>query len=58
MRLARLRSPRRHQGPRTGSLAARDCRVQYQENGRIAAVLTIGRDAQSLEAARALELRV
>ena len=41
-----------------GSLDGRDCRVQYQENGRIAAVLTIGRDLQSLEAARALELRV
>lgn len=41
-----------------GSIEARDCRVQYQENGKIAAVLTIGRDAQSLEAGRALELRV
>jgi len=41
-----------------GSIEGRDCRVQYQENGKIAAVLTIGRDRQSLEAGRALELRV
>jgi NADPH-dependent 2,4-dienoyl-CoA reductase/sulfur reductase-like enzyme/nitrite reductase/ring-hydroxylating ferredoxin subunit len=41
-----------------GNIEARDCRVQYQENGKIAAVLTIGRDTQSLEAGRALELRV
>ena len=41
-----------------GSIEGRDCRVQYQENGKIAAVLTIGRDLQSLEAGRALELRV
>jgi len=41
-----------------GSIEGRDCRVQFHENGKIAAVLTIGRDGQSLEAGRALELRV
>src|SRR3569623_3435358 len=41
-----------------GSIEGRDCRVQFHENGKIAAVLTIGRDAQSLEASRSLELRV
>ena len=40
-----------------GSIEGRDCRVQYQEDGKVAAVLTIGRDGQSLEASRSLELR-
>jgi len=33
-----------------GRLEDRDCRVEYRENGERAAVLTIGRDRQSLEA--------
>lgn len=39
----------------SGSLAARDCRVDYKQAGRRAAVLTIGRDGESLDAERALE---
>ncbi|HEY4184121.1 MAG TPA: FAD-dependent oxidoreductase [Polyangia bacterium] len=41
-----------------GRPEARSCRVQYRDNGKVAAVLTIGRDHESLEAERALELRV
>ena len=39
----------------SGSLADRDCRVEYRQSGRLAAVLTVGRDRESLEAERALE---
>jgi len=38
-----------------GSLVDRNCRVSYRQHGRLAAVLTIGRDHESLEAERALE---
>ena len=39
-----------------GRIEDRDCVVQYRESGKVAAVLTVGRDKQSLEAGRALEL--
>jgi NADPH-dependent 2,4-dienoyl-CoA reductase/sulfur reductase-like enzyme/nitrite reductase/ring-hydroxylating ferredoxin subunit len=39
-----------------GRLDQRDCRVSYKQGGRLAAVLTIGRDHESLDAERALEL--
>lgn len=38
-----------------GKLADRDCRVSYKQDGRVGAVLTIGRDRQLLEAELALE---
>ena len=38
-----------------GSLEARDALVAYREGGRIAAVLTVGRDRASLEAEAAME---
>jgi NADPH-dependent 2,4-dienoyl-CoA reductase/sulfur reductase-like enzyme/nitrite reductase/ring-hydroxylating ferredoxin subunit len=38
-----------------GSLAAQDCAVAYRRDGRTLAVLTLGRDAASLEAEFALE---
>ena len=40
-----------------GSLDGRDCRVEYRENGKRAAVLTIGRDRQSLDAERTMMLQ-
>ncbi|MEO8212206.1 MAG: FAD-dependent oxidoreductase [Myxococcales bacterium] len=39
-----------------GSLADRDCRVTYSDGARLAAVLTVGRDRESLAAERAFEL--
>jgi hypothetical protein len=39
-----------------GNLAARDATVVYRYQGRIKAVLTLGRDRQSLEIERAMEL--
>ena len=41
-----------------GSLAARDCTVRYRHHGRVLAVVTIGRDLESLRAERALEAAV
>ncbi|MES1171978.1 MAG: FAD-dependent oxidoreductase [Bacteroidota bacterium] len=38
-----------------GKLAARDCRVSYKRGGKVAAVLTIGRDRECLDAERDLE---
>jgi NADPH-dependent 2,4-dienoyl-CoA reductase/sulfur reductase-like enzyme len=38
-----------------GSLSARDCAVSYTKAGRVLAVVTIGRDLQSLRAERAME---
>jgi len=38
-----------------GSPAARDCRVRYVKGGRTLAVVTIGRDVESLRAERAIE---
>jgi NADPH-dependent 2,4-dienoyl-CoA reductase/sulfur reductase-like enzyme/nitrite reductase/ring-hydroxylating ferredoxin subunit len=39
----------------SGSLEARDCRVEFIRGGKAAAVATIGRDRESLEAELALE---
>jgi apoptosis-inducing factor 3 len=39
----------------SGSLEARDCRVDFLRNGKTLAVATIGRDRESLEAELALE---
>ncbi|HEX2660077.1 MAG TPA: FAD-dependent oxidoreductase, partial [Polyangia bacterium] len=39
-----------------GRLEDRDCRVGYREDGAVRAVLTVGRDRESLEAERQLEL--
>ena len=38
-----------------GSLAKRDATVVYRHDGNVAAVLTVGRDQQSLEIEAALE---
>jgi hypothetical protein len=38
-----------------GRVEARDCRVTYRRAGRVLAVATIGRDAESLRAEVALE---
>ena len=38
-----------------GNLAARDCAVRFVRNGRVLAVVTLGRDRESLEAEVALE---
>jgi 3-phenylpropionate/trans-cinnamate dioxygenase ferredoxin reductase subunit len=38
-----------------GNLEKRDATVIYRSGGRVAAVLTVGRDRQSLEAEAALE---
>ena len=40
-----------------GSLEKRDATVVYRTGGRVAAVLTVGRDRQSLEIEAALESR-
>jgi NADPH-dependent 2,4-dienoyl-CoA reductase/sulfur reductase-like enzyme len=39
-----------------GRLEDRDCRIRYSEDGALRAVLTIGRDRESLSAERELEL--
>ena len=39
-----------------GDVASRDCIVRYKRNGRVAAVASIYRDVQNLEAERAMEL--
>jgi NADPH-dependent 2,4-dienoyl-CoA reductase/sulfur reductase-like enzyme len=39
-----------------GRLEERDCRVRYSEDGAVRAVLTIGRDRESLDAQHQLEL--
>jgi apoptosis-inducing factor 3 len=41
-----------------GRLEDRDCRVSYKQGNRLAATLTIGRDRESLDAERALELAI
>ena len=38
-----------------GSLSARDCAVSYTKTGRTLAVVTLGRDLQSLRAELAME---
>jgi NADPH-dependent 2,4-dienoyl-CoA reductase/sulfur reductase-like enzyme/nitrite reductase/ring-hydroxylating ferredoxin subunit len=38
-----------------GSLSARDCAVSYTKDGRVLAVVTLGRDLQSLRAEQAME---
>lgn len=38
-----------------GSLEARDCRASYQKDGRTLAVVTVGRDLESLRAERRME---
>jgi len=40
-----------------GSLERRDATVLYRDGGKLAAVLTVGRDKQSLEFEAALEHR-
>jgi len=39
----------------SGSLEARDCRIEFISRGKVAAVATIGRDRESLEAEAAME---
>lgn len=39
-----------------GRLEDRDCRIRYQEDGAVRAVLTVGRDRESLDAERRLSL--
>ena len=41
-----------------GAMPSRDCVVRYQRNGRVVAVASIYRDADSLKAERAMECEV